>query len=86
MLEGLRESLVESTASLTLPTRGADEPLDRFISTDEMCGITGYSRTTLWREVKAGRCVQPVRLSPGRVGFAESEVRVWIRGLIEARA
>ena len=86
MLAKLRERLSEGAAVPALPIGGADLPIDRFISTDELCRVTGYSRTTLWREVRAGRCVQPVRLSPGRVGFPESEVRLWVHGLIEARA
>ncbi len=59
--------------------------IERFLTTDAMCRILACSRTTLWRQVRAGHCVQPVQLSPGRVGFPESEVREYIRQLMDGR-
>jgi prophage regulatory protein len=51
--------------------------LDRFLSTREVLHVTGWSRPTLWRQVKAQRFPAPVPTSPQRVGWPESEVALW---------
>lgn len=51
---------------------------DRILRKPEVLGCTGFSSTTLWREVKAKRFPQPVKLSPNRVGWRESSINVWI--------
>ena len=40
--------------------------------------VTSYSRTTLWREERAGRFPKRIQLSPGRVGWIGSEILEWI--------
>jgi predicted DNA-binding transcriptional regulator AlpA len=47
--------------------------------------ITGWSRQTLWREVKARRFPASIPTSPNRVAWLASEIRTWQRQLIEKR-
>lgn len=44
---------------------------------DEVMRRTGKSRTTLWRDVRAGRFPAPVKIGANRIGFLESEVMDW---------
>ena len=41
--------------------------------------LTGMSRTTIYRKVKAGKFVQPLDLGNGHVGFLESQILDWQR-------
>jgi prophage regulatory protein len=52
---------------------------ERFLRIKQVCSLLGYSRTTLYTAIKAGRFVQPRQLGPRAVGFLESEVNEWIR-------
>jgi prophage regulatory protein len=45
-----------------------------------------YSKSQLWRLYKAGKFPRPVRLSPQRNAYVESEVIAWIRAKEEARS
>ena len=58
---------------------GADPggPGDRLLSWGKVRDITGLSRTTLWRRQKVGDFPLPVQISPGRVGWWESELARW---------
>mgnify|MGYP005663931563 CR=1 FL=1 len=38
----------------------------------------GFSRSTMWREEKAGRFPQRVQISPNRVGWFEDEIDEFI--------
>jgi prophage regulatory protein len=49
-----------------------------FLSYCEVEHLTGLSRTTIWREVKAKRFPVPVSISPNRVGFRASVVQDWL--------
>ena len=40
---------------------------------------TGLSRATLWRLENAGTFPKKKRITPGRVGWLESEIDEWIR-------
>jgi predicted DNA-binding transcriptional regulator AlpA len=60
-------------------------PLERFLTTGEMCDAMGWSRTTLWRRIREGTCVKPVKRSATRNGFPLSEVRALQQSLMEAR-
>lgn len=50
---------------------------DRLLPWKKVKDITGLSRTTAWRRQKAGDFPQPVVISPGRVGWRESEIAAW---------
>ena len=40
--------------------------------------LTGLSATTVWRLTRRGEFPQPIRLSPGAVGWLDSEIRAWL--------
>jgi prophage regulatory protein len=50
----------------------------RIIRRREVIHRVGVSGTTLWRMTRAGQFPLPVSLSPGSVGWHESEVDAWI--------
>lgn len=50
---------------------------DRLLPWPKVKAITGLSRTTAWRLQKAGDFPPPVVISPGRVGWRESELQAW---------
>lgn len=65
-----------------LPTDSIGEPgLDRLLPWRRVKDLTGISRTTAWRLQNAGVFPRPVQISPGRVGWRESEVTAWKRRL-----
>lgn len=51
--------------------------LDRFMREKEVLGVTSFSRTTLWREIKRGKFPKSVVISAGRVGWRESAIEAW---------
>ena len=53
-----------------------------FYSTRQVCDLTTYSKTTLWREWRAGRFPKPVKVSRGRVAFIREQVDAWIKAKI----
>jgi prophage regulatory protein len=50
----------------------------RLLRKAEVLARTGLSDTTIWRLEKRGEFPKGRRLSPGRVGYLESEVQAWI--------
>jgi predicted DNA-binding transcriptional regulator AlpA len=62
------------SASDTLEPGG---PGDRLLSWRKVREITDLSRSTAWRRQKAGDFPLAVQISPGRVGWWESEVNRW---------
>ena len=59
------------------PDGGPEPTEDRLLPWKKVKDLTGLSRTTAWRLQKAGDFPLPVAISPGRVGWRESEVRQW---------
>jgi len=51
---------------------------DGILPSEDVELVTSYSRTTIWREERAGRFPRRIQLSPGRVGWIGSEVLEWI--------
>lgn len=51
----------------------------RILSDDELDVLTGISKTTRWRERKAGRFPPLIELSPGRKGNSLGQIREWRR-------
>ncbi len=41
----------------------------------------GSSRTTIWRDVRAGRFPAPVKVGRNRIGWLESEIEDWQENL-----
>lgn len=52
-------------------------PEDRLLPWDRVQDIAGISRTTAWRMQQTGAFPTPVAVSPGRVGWWESELTAW---------
>jgi len=52
---------------------------DAFVGDEVVCAVFGISRTTLWRERRAGRLPMAVRVSPGRTGTRVSRIREELR-------
>ncbi|MEN5364402.1 helix-turn-helix transcriptional regulator [Brevundimonas intermedia] len=61
-------------------------PEDRLLPWDRVHDITGISRSTAWRMSLAGAFPSRVSVSPGRVGWWESELTAWkaLRGAAPA--
>jgi prophage regulatory protein len=51
--------------------------LDRILREREVEHATGLSRTTRWRGVRAGTFPAPVELTPGTVGWRETDIARW---------
>lgn len=60
-------------------------PDDRLLLWDRVHDVTGISRTTAWRLSQVGKFPTQVSVSPGRVGWWESELNAW-KGLRVAAA
>ncbi len=52
---------------------------DRLLSWDQVERIASISRSTAWRMERDGEFPRRVRVSPGRVGWWESELTQWKR-------
>lgn len=52
-------------------------PEDRLLPWERVQDIAGISRTTAWRMQRTGDFPTPVTVSPGRVGWWESELTAW---------
>lgn len=61
-------------------------PADRLLPWDRVHDMTGLSRSTAWRLTQAGVFPSRVSISPGRVGWWESELTAWkaLRGSAKA--
>ena len=51
---------------------------DRFIFKKERKETTGVSEPTWWRMEKRGEAPKRRQISPGRVGWLESEILAWM--------
>lgn len=56
----------------------AQQDDDRLIGWQQVRQLVPVSRTTVWSWRRQGNFPKPVRLSPSRVAWRESEVRAWI--------
>lgn len=59
--------------------------LDRFMREAEVLEATSLARSTLWREVKAKRFPSPVQITPGRVGWRQSDINRWLENRWDGR-
>ena len=50
---------------------------DRILSVKTTMASVNKSRTTIWRDVKAGTFPPPVILGKNSIGFHEKEIRAW---------
>ena len=63
----------------------ASKATRRLIRLPEVKRKTGLSRTTIWREVRAGRFPPPVEMSPGTRAWVDDEIDDAIEARIAAR-
>ena len=54
--------------------QGSETTQDRWLREKELLRRVPFSRSTLWREVKAGRFPTPYKLSPGTAAWNWPEV------------
>ena len=59
---------------------------DRYVLERECHAITGLSRSTRWRLIRAGKFPKKRHISPGRVGWLLSALRQWQKDCKEAAA
>ena len=57
----------------------------RYLTVKQVAAALNVSRSTLWRWVKGGYFVKPVRLGPKVTRFLESDVLAWAREKTEAQ-
>ena len=55
-----------------------------FLRLPHLIARLGLSGTTIWRMRRRGEFPQPVRLSPGCIGWRERDVEAWIAQRAEA--
>lgn len=67
-----------------MPASSAASGLDRILRQSQVLGLTGLSRSTIWRRVQSGDFPKPVRLSSAAVGWRESELAAWMDSLPRA--
>lgn len=60
-------------------------PEDRLLPWGRVRDIAGISRSTAWRMQQTGDFPAPVAVSPGRVGWWESELTAWKGARMTAR-
>jgi len=51
---------------------GRGRAIDRMLRPTEICTLMGWSRTTLWRRVRAGDFPAAMELGPNAIGWPES--------------
>ena len=55
--------------------------MDNILLLKEVIARSGKSRTTLWRDVRAGRFPAPRQVGANRIGWLESEITEWQENL-----
>lgn len=59
--------------------REAPTAAERFLTVGEVLALTSWSRSTLYRCIRASRFPKPRILSANRIGFLSSDVAGWVR-------
>ena len=52
---------------------------DRIVRIEEVCRLVGLSRSTIWREEKAGRFPKRIKISRQAVGWRLKDIQDWLR-------
>ncbi len=58
---------------------------ERLLKKSEVCDRTSLSYPTIWRRMRRVQFPRAVQLSPGRIGWRESEIQQWIEKLAGAK-
>ena len=59
-------------------TQATPEALTRIVSNRELVQRLGLSAATLWRMRRRGDFPAPIALSPGRIGWRETDLAAWL--------
>ena len=51
----------------------------RMLTMREVCDLTHYTRTHIYRLEDEGKFPRRIKIGPGRIGFRECEVREWLK-------
>jgi prophage regulatory protein len=62
-----------------------NDALDRIIRPRELAARIGLSLATIWRLRRRGDLPDPIRLSPGCVGWRTSDIEAWLANRPERR-
>jgi prophage regulatory protein len=59
----------------------------KLLSIDELRSVKGvvYSKSHLWRLIRAGEFPKPIRLGQNRISFLESEIDDWVASKVAER-
>jgi prophage regulatory protein len=60
---------------------GQPEQLDRVLRLPEVERVTGLKRSTIYRDIQAGRFPPPVKLGKQASGWKASAIAAWIAAL-----
>ena len=52
--------------------------MTQLIRPNDVCALTGLSRTSIWRRVRTGKFPAPIELGGGSIAWREEEVEDWI--------
>jgi predicted DNA-binding transcriptional regulator AlpA len=55
---------------------------DKVLSFGQWCAVNGFSKTTGWRLLRAGKGPRVLQLSPRRIGIKESDNAAWQAGRV----
>ena len=58
----------------------------RYLTVKQVASVLNVSQSTLWRWVKSGYLVKPVRLGPKVTRFLESDLLAWAMEKSEAQS
>ena len=59
-------------------------PAEALVSAKELSILSGRSRASLWRDVKAGRLPQPIAIGPQARRWRVADVRAYLNGCAAA--
>jgi prophage regulatory protein len=52
---------------------------------DAVVKMTGLSKSSVWRKVKAGEFPSPIKLGPQARGWPQNEILAWVQARISER-
>jgi prophage regulatory protein len=55
------------------------EPESALWRADRVCRYTTLNRSTLWRQVRAGKFPAPIKLSDYRIAWRSADVMAWVQ-------
>ena len=59
--------------------------MHKILNVNQVLELTGFSRTTLYDQMRQSRFPAPIHLTSRRIGWPEDEITLWIEQKISAR-